>query len=683
MLQPVSFYTTFSYRMKHFLVISILISLLHSTTAYGQPAYVDSLLRIATLNKQDDGNMKALLLLAIDCHRAEPDKGKAYLHKLISMATAANNYDRQCGAYSLLLSIYQEEGNIDSSLYCVNKLKIVAEKDPGNNKVQTNFNQAMGRYYKKNGDYKAALPYTLAAVKLAEAGNIDKSHIAGQWLNAGDVYESLADYNNAMVCNLKALHFFEEGGNQLGESFCYNNIASIYINLELYNKALNYAQKSLDLKKQLGDRRSICTSLESLGNVYIGLNNLPQALVNYEQALKIALAEKMPIEQASCYFSMAKIFSAQQKDSLAVVYYKKTKTLANKLDNELIAANAEMELSILLNNTDSLRQTENSLVATLQTFKNAGSLENESANYQRLSEFYAASKQYDKALQFTNKYHAVKDSIAGLNIQVQLNSLDEKYNSDKKQKEIELLKKDQELQKQTLYRQRIMFIAAAALLALAILGIALLINRNRLRQRMKELELRNQIAADLHDEVGSSLSSIHLLSQMAIRSGNETTHKDIVARMSSNAKETMDKMGDIVWMIKTDESEQGSLKQRMSRFAYELCDPNSIQAVIELEELEHLRLSSGQRKNIYLIFKEALNNAVKYSGTQKIDIKASIQSKQLTLLVKDYGTGFDIVKISKGNGLDNMQKRAKELKGKLDLVSGNGEGTTVRLIIPT
>ena len=200
---------------------------------------------------------------------------------------------------------------------------------------------------------------------------------------------------------------------------------------------------------------------------------------------------------------------------------------------------------------------------------------------------------------------------------------------------------------------------------------------------MQELELRNQIAADLHDEVGSSLSSIHLLSQMATQQqGSDTKHNAILARMSSNAKETMEKMGDIVWMIKPGETEAGSLKQRMERFAYEICSSKNIEVSIQLDELDKMKLTMKQRKNIYLIFKEALNNAVKYSGSEKIEIKASKQNKELLLLVKDFGNGFDSSIVKRGNGLDNMQNRAKELAGKIEINSEVGKSTEIILKTP-
>ena len=97
---------------------------------------------------------------------------------------------------------------------------------------------------------------------------------------------------------------------------------------------------------------------------------------------------------------------------------------------------------------------------------------------------------------------------------------------------------------------------------------------------------------------------------------------------------------------------------------------------------ENMKLTMEQKKNIYLVFKEAVNNAVKYSGTEKLDVTASIQNKELTLCVKDSGKGFDSSIIKKGNGLDNMQNRAKESGGVLTVQSTENTGTTILLVVP-
>jgi signal transduction histidine kinase len=297
-----------------------------------------------------------------------------------------------------------------------------------------------------------------------------------------------------------------------------------------------------------------------------------------------------------------------------------------------------------------------------------------------LAEGYYKSGDYKKAYQYLRLSKSLNDSIAQSKYENELATLQTSFKVNEKDKEIRLLAKDKELQQQKLSEQKMYIIVAIILAALAFAGIWLAVNRYKLKQRMKELELRNQIAADLHDEVGSSLSSIHMLSQLA-NQGNEHTQKDVLARMSTNAKETMDRMSDIVWMIKPGETESGSLKQRMERFAYEVGSSKNIETVIEIDDLDKQKLSMAQRKNIYLLFKEALNNAAKYSGTGKIEIKATQQNGMLNLIIKDHGKGFDTAVAGRGNGLQNMQNRAKELGGKLEIES-NVAGTAIKLIIP-
>jgi signal transduction histidine kinase len=668
--------------MKRPITILAIVVLSFSTKTYGQSAYADSLQKVIALNRHDEAERKAYSLLAIDYFKTNPAKAKMYMLQLIMHATDANDYMRLSSAYSLLISIYNDEGNIDSALYCIKTLKTVAAKAPDEYKIQGNYNQAVGLYYKKTGDYKTALPFALAAVKIAEAGSSsNKPYVGGQWLNAGDVYLGLGQYNMAMDCNLKALRLFEEAGNKRGEAFCYTNMSGLYNLLKQYSNALKFAEKSMYLKKQLNDNRGVCTAMEAIGQAHMNMKNFPQAFASYEQALKIAVEEKMSLQETTCYFNMAKVFAAQGKDSLAVIYFKKSKELALQLNNKLIAANTDLELSALYKSAESVKQTEKILVSSLQTFKENGSLEKESDNYKRLADFYTATRQFDKALVYTNKYHQALDSIRNNELQLQIKKMEEQYTVEKKEKEITLLKKDKDLQQQKLQRRNLLLTGSAVLALLAICGIWLFINRNKLSQRMKELELRNRIAADLHDEVGSSLSSIHMLSQMVTRQEGEIVNKDILQRMSNNAKETMDKMGDIVWMIKPGETEAGSLKQRMERFAYEICSSKNIELMMQLGALEKIKLSMEQRKNIYLIFKEAVNNAVKYSDTEKIEINTGIQNAALVIQVKDFGKGFDSSIVKKGNGLDNMQHRAHELRGKLEIISGQDNGTTVQLTV--
>jgi signal transduction histidine kinase len=152
--------------------------------------------------------------------------------------------------------------------------------------------------------------------------------------------------------------------------------------------------------------------------------------------------------------------------------------------------------------------------------------------------------------------------------------------------------------------------------------------------------------------------------------------------MSLNARETMDKMSDIVWMIKPGESENISLKQRIEQFAYDLSSSQGIDIDIDLSILEKEKLTNDQRRNIYLIFKEAINNAMKYSGTEKLDILATSKDGYLKLQIRDYGSGMNLDGKRSGNGLTNMEKRAREIGGSLVIESAPGQGTSIELISP-
>ncbi len=626
---------------------------------------------------------RAYNAMAFEYSRKDPVKTRYFLSAAITIAKKINNRKRLSNAYSQLLYLLYAGGRPDSAEYYLNLVKDLvngaaeSEKDA----LNSNYNTVAAMFYKKTGSYQKAIPFFEKAINLYKKIG-DKESTAGQLLNLGNTYTALGNYQKATEQHLRSLKLFEETGSDRGISFCYQSLSNSFTQLKQYNQALLYANKSLKIKTALNDRRGLGSAQSGLGDIYFGMGDLDKALFHFNESIKIAVEQKIMPDIQSNYLNIAKVYAAKKDVKQAIEYFNKSKELAIQLkDNSSVAA-IEAELIALQTNTKKDELSENKLKTTIELFEEQGNLNRQATGYKNLVDFYTANKQFDKALEYNNKFHQAIDSIRNNELQLQVKKMEEQYNVEKKDKEITLLKKDKELQQQKLQRRSLLMIGSTVLALLALCGILLLMNRNKLRQRMKELELRNQIAADLHDEVGSSLSSIHMLSQMATQQGNESSHKDILARMSGNAKETMEKMGDIVWMIKPGESEGASLKQRMERFAYEICSSKNIIITLELDELEKVKPRTEQRKNFYLVFKEALNNAVKYSGTEKAEVVVTMQNKQVTLLVKDYGKGFDPETTGRGNGLDNMKNRAKELGAVIEIDSEPGSGTVVILKMP-
>lgn len=539
----------------------------------------------------------------------------------------------------------------------------------------------IGTGYSFISKYDSAIVFYDSAIVYSKIIN-DPERLALAYLNKGDAYRNLGDLKPALLNCDTARQYAEKTTNTDRQARIYTIISNIYIDQGRFSDALPFIYKAVDLYKKDENNIMIGQAYDDIGFIYKETGRLDSSLIFRKMAITIAEKEEDYKNMSTYYFGIAEIYALQKNYKEAEQFGAQSLTYAQQQENNLQLGTT---YNLLCNIYLRQKRYDEAIKAGKMAWRY--SLEEVQLKLQQetaalLAEGYTGIGNYKEANRFLAISSNLKDSISHQLFNEQVAGLQSSFQMKEKDKEILLLGKDRELQQQKLSRQRILFGSAAGLLALALLGIMLFVNRNRLRQRMKELELRNQIAADLHDEVGSSLSSIHMLSQMAMQSDNETTHKDILARMSINAKETMDKMGDIVWMIKSGETEADSLKQRMERFAYDICSSKNINVHIQLDELGNAKLSMQQRKNIYLIFKEALNNAVKYSGAEKITVSTSLKDRELQLQVKDEGKGFENNVVKKGNGLDNIKNRAIEMGGTLNIISERGQGTSVKLNMP-
>jgi signal transduction histidine kinase len=196
--------------------------------------------------------------------------------------------------------------------------------------------------------------------------------------------------------------------------------------------------------------------------------------------------------------------------------------------------------------------------------------------------------------------------------------------------------------------------------------------------------LRSRVARDLHDDMGSTLSTINILSSMAKSKIREDALKtnEYLVKISEYSEKMMDAMDDIVWSIKPSNDSMQKIVARMREFATNVLEAKEIDFDFSIaEDVYDVKLNMEARRDFFLIFKEAVNNAAKYSEANKVIIHLTMQNKKLILLVKDDGAGFDIAEAD-GNGLGNMKKRADNMNGSVTIKSFKGKGTTVRLVIP-
>ena len=204
--------------------------------------------------------------------------------------------------------------------------------------------------------------------------------------------------------------------------------------------------------------------------------------------------------------------------------------------------------------------------------------------------------------------------------------------------------------------------------------------------RLNDMEkVRTRIARDLHDDMGSTLSTINILSAMAkTKIGDDPVKTgEYIGKISDNSQRMMEAMDDIVWSIKPTNDSMQKITARMREFATGILEAKDIELEFKVEEMVNdIKMDMEARRDFFLVFKEAVNNVAKYSHCTKCCIRIALHQHRLLLDVEDNGIGFDVNTADSGNGLSNMMKRAESLKGRVLVQSLPGKGSHVTLNMP-
>lgn len=214
-----------------------------------------------------------------------------------------------------------------------------------------------------------------------------------------------------------------------------------------------------------------------------------------------------------------------------------------------------------------------------------------------------------------------------------------------------------------------------------------LVSRFRLRQRARLQHVRDRIARDLHDDIGSTLGSISFYSEALKRKLSDTDDimaRQITDRIGASSREMIDQMNDIVWSVDPKNDDAGALSERLRAFASDLLAARGIALDFRADEgVNERKLSAEQRRNVFLISKELLHNTVKYADARQVNIMLATAGRSLELTIGDDGKGFDPDNTDSydGNGLPNMRARAAAVGAEFTIDSAPGKGTRARIVL--
>ncbi|MBS1775137.1 MAG: hypothetical protein JSS64_02525 [Bacteroidetes bacterium] len=213
-----------------------------------------------------------------------------------------------------------------------------------------------------------------------------------------------------------------------------------------------------------------------------------------------------------------------------------------------------------------------------------------------------------------------------------------------------------------------------------------LIYRNKIKQIRRIEKIRDKISRDLHDDIGSTLSSINILSctaQANLQNESNKKAKASLEKINERSQRLLDNMSDIIWNIRPGNDTIEEVMSRMREYATTQLEAKGIDYLFNFpKEKMDCTLTMEVKSNMYLIFKEAVNNLSKYADCTLANLSLTFDEKHIYLIVQDNGKGFDEAEITHRGGLRNMQQRTEEIKGNFLITTAKGVGTTISLTLP-
>jgi two-component system, NarL family, sensor histidine kinase UhpB len=602
----------------------------------------DSLLNLIKSGKKDTSHVRVLVELSI-VDRDDFEASKRYGKEAVDLATSLKDDGALLKANMNMLKLYRSARVNDTALHFASQSQDLATQLSDANSI-AEINIDAGNVYLNMHNYLKALSEFIGAAHILDSlGTNPKSQMTA-YANIGNVEVLLGNYEKALDYITTSLKIAQEIHYEIGVAYCFKIQGRIYRNLKKLDLAESAYKQALVSYEKMGNQRMISELLQNLGTVYFDKKDFTSAIKQYERSLSVAKGNSIISQIPYSYGALGASWIELNHLPKAKAYYDSTLSLALGTNPYLVKD-----------------------------------------SYENLALIAESQGNHKQSLSYFKLFTALSDSLKEVENKSAAEEIEAKYQNASKQNEIELLKKDRELQQFKLKRQQANIIIIAIVFVSAIIIGFLLVNRYRVMNRTKRLleieKVRNNIARDLHDDMGSALSSINILSQVALVEKNGDT-QNYLQRIGNQSARMMEDMGDMVWSINPRNDSIHQVVTHMREFTTEILESKNIEYHFVEDIKEGLTLTAEQRKNLFLIFKETINNAAKYSGAKKIDIRLQLHDNRLVLGIKDNGQGFDEQTTKAGNGLRNLRERAKEINATLILKSALGNGTEVELKLP-
>jgi len=344
-----------------------------------------------------------------------------------------------------------KSGDFEKSLdYIQQSLKLLETQ--GDEREIANSLNSLGSIYLTTNNYIKALEYYRQSLKIRESLDIKKD-IADSYGNIGSLYRKLGNYHKALEYQLMALEIREDTGDKPGIAAVYNDISTIYVKINDYPRALEYSLESLKIKEEIGNKAGIASSLENIGLIHEYSGDLPKALEYQLISLDIKkeIGDKTGI--CSSLNSIGDIYLKTGDNNKALEYYRQSLQHGEEIGALGDISDSLVNMGVACRQLHRVDDAFSFLERGLKIAREIDGKETIKTGYFNLSELYAAGKNFEESLEYFKRYSQLKDELFNEKINRQMTQMQTRYETLKKEKEIEILKKNSRIQELMLTRQ--------------------------------------------------------------------------------------------------------------------------------------------------------------------------------------------------------------------------------------
>lgn len=648
---------------------------------------IDSLVQGLPSMKEDSNKVKILCAISFLSYEYSPEKGISYGEVGKRLATKINWKPGIARALNAIGANYQVKGDRKNSITCFeNSLKINEELNDKNGVAQNLGNLAI--VYSDEGNLAKALEYLFRTLKIFEEMK-DTAGINIQLSNIGMVYDEQRDFAKALYYDTMVLRKFKEAGDKERIASQLGNIGNVYQEMGQIDSAIYYLLEAEKLYEALGSKGGIARNLMNLSSNYSRRKEYYKALESQFKALAIykELNHQLGVGVAEM--------------NVGTYYFKIAKDSATIQNHALVPRDRKAILQLAASHTQH----------ALDILEPTGNISEISYASQVMAEVKKMQGNFKDALEHYIKYSVLKDSIFSLESNKKIANIENERALDVKESKIKILEQENNLKdlratKETLTR-RILIGSIALVMIVAFSVIMYFVRKQRnekllanekINTLLKEQELRSvsnmlevqeqerkRIAADLHDRLGSMLSTVKLyFNSVEEQLDNmKQQNKEQYHKATSLLDNACDEVRKISHNLVSGELVKFGLVSALNQLRETITDAGQLKMAVLAFGMEE-RMDTTIEISLYRVIQELMNNILKHSRATDVTIQLNKVENNLNIVVEDNGVGYDVdtAREKDGMGLRNMETRVKKLNGTIVFDSAKGRGATTIIDIP-